>query len=468
MNRIRFRFAVLPAALLLLGGCSLTPKYSRPEAPVPPAWNGGQQVQVQAGAPDVAGLQWQDFFTDARLREVIQLALHNNRDLRVAALNVERVQALYRIQRAQQYPTIGASAGGEFYRVSPSLASNSQPYTYGQYTLSLGATSWEPDFFGLIRSLKSEALEQFLATEQARSASQISLIAEVAASYLGMGADRDSLRLAEATLAAQKDTYELIRHTRDLGMASDVEVTQARSQVEAAQVDIARYTGQLKLDENALNLLAGAPVPANLLPEGLGSDQALKEIFEGVPSAVLLRRPDILMAEHQLKAANANIGAARASYFPQISLTAGGGLLSGSLTDLFKLGSRSWTFVPQLTVPIFDYGTRKANVKVAQVQRETAIAEYEKSIQTAFREVSDSLSQRTWLLEQQNAQQSLVKTLDETYRLSDARYRAGMDSYLNVLVAQRSLYGGQQVLVSLREARLVNLVALYKVLGGGA
>jgi len=466
MNRVRILIAI-PAGLLL-AGCSLTPKYTRPEAPTPPAWNAEEQVQTQSGAPAAADVRWQDFVTDVKLRGVIQLALNNNRDLRVAALNVERVQALYRIQKAQQYPTIGASAGGDFYRVSPSLASNGQPYTYGQYTLSLGAASWEPDFFGRIRNLKSEALEQFLATQQARSAAQISLVAEVAATYLSMGADRDSLRLAEATLAAQKNTYELIRQTRDLGMASDVELTQARSQVQAAQVDIARYTGQLKLDENALNLLAGTPVPADLLPEGLGSDAALKEISEGLPSAVLLRRPDILMAEHQLKAANANIGVARASYFPQISLTAGGGLLSGSLSDLFKLGSRSWNFVPQLTVPIFDYGTRKASVRVSQVDRDTAIAEYEKSIQSAFREVSDSLSQRTWLLEQQTAQQSLVKTLEETYRLSDARYRAGMDSYLNVLVAQRSLYGGQQVLVSLRGARLINLVSLYKVLGGGA
>ena len=467
MDRVRILIAI-PAGLLLLAGCSLSPKYTRPEAPAPPAWHAEEQVQTQSGAPAAADVRWQDFFADVKLRGVIQLALNNNRDLRVAALNVERVQALYRIQRAQQYPTIGASAGGDFYRVSPSLTSDGQAYNYGQYTLSLGATSWEPDFFGRIRNLKSEALEQFLATQQARSAAQISLVAEVAASYLSMGADRDSLRLAEATLAAQENTYELIRQTRDLGMASDVELTQARSQVQAAQVDIARYTGQLKLDENALNLLAGTPVPADLLPEGLGSDAALKEISEGLPSAVLLRRPDILMAEHQLKAANANIGVARASYFPQISLTAGGGLLSGSLSDLFKLGSRSWNFVPQLTVPIFDYGTRKASVRVSQVDRDTAIAEYEKSIQAAFREVSDSLSQRTWLLEQQTAQQSLVKTLEETYRLSDARYRAGMDSYLNVLVAQRSLYGGQQVLVSLRGARLINLVSLYKVLGGGA
>ncbi len=233
-------------------------------------------------------------------------------------------------------------------------------------------------------------------------------------------------------------------------------------------MDIARYTGQVALDENALNLLVGTPVSANLLPSELGSDSALKDIAPGLPSEVLLRRPDILMAEHHLKAAYANIGAARAAFFPRISLTAGAGLMSGDLSDLFKLGSRTWSFAPQAVLPIFDAGARKANLKVAEVDRDFAIAEYEKAIQSAFRDVGDSLSLRTRLMEQQKAQQALVNTLEETYRLSEARYKAGIDSYLSVLIAQRSLYGAQQVLVSLRLARLSNLVTLYKVLGGGA
>jgi len=260
----------------------------------------------------------------------------------------------------------------------------------------------------------------------------------------------------------------LILRTRDLGIASDLDLRQAQTQVEAARVDIARFTGQVALDENALSLLVGAPVSANLLPSELGSDRVLKDITPGLPSEVLLRRPDILIAEHQLKAAYANIGAARAAFFPRITLTAGAGLMSSDLSDLFKLDAKTWTFAPQVVLPIFDAGARKANFEVAQVDRDIVIAEYEKAIQSAFREVSDALSLRTRLVEQQNAQQSLVNALEETYRLSEARYKAGIDSYLSVLVAQRLLYAAQQQLVGVRLARLSNLVTLYKVLGGGA
>jgi multidrug efflux system outer membrane protein len=457
-------------AFLCLSGCVPAQRYSQPKAPVPPAWTSGAarpDSQTAAGAPAAAELKWQDFFTDEKLRQVIQLALENSRDLRIAALNVEKVQAQYRIQRAQQYPTVSASGTGEAYRVPPSLSSNGRAYVAEESTLGVGVSSWELDLFGRVRSLKSQALEQYLATEQARTASQISLVAAVANCYLTMAADRDSLRLAQATLDAQQATYELIRRTRDMGIYSDVELRQAQSQVEAARVDIVRYDGQIALDENALNLLVGAPVPAGLLPGELGSDRALKDIAAGVPSEVLLRRPDILMAEHELKAAYANIRTARAAFFPQIFLTGAGGLTSAGLSDLFTGAARTWEFAPQVSLPIFDYGARRANYKVAEVERNSAIAEYEKAIQTAFREVSDSLSQRTRLLEQQNAQQALVNTLEETYRLSEARYKAGIDGYLGVLVAQRSMYGGQQTLVSLRLARLGNLVTLYKVLGGG-
>jgi multidrug efflux system outer membrane protein len=413
-------------------------------------------------------VKWQEFFTDSRLQSVIELALTNNRDLRMAALNIERVQAMYRIQSAQQFPTVNAGGEGQVYRLPEKMSTTGQAQRVGQITVGLTNASWELDLFGRVRSLKSQALEQYLATEQARSATQIALVAAIANSYLALAADRDNLRLSQETLNAQQASYELIRGTRDAGIASDLDLRQAQSQVEAARVEIARYTGQVALDENALNLLVGAPVPASLLPGELGSDRALKDIAAGLPSEVLLRRPDILMAEHQLKAAYANIGAARAAFFPRIALTAGAGLMSGDLADLFRLGATTWSFAPQVVLPIFDAGARKANYKVAQVDRDLAIAEYEKAIQSAFREVSDSLSLRTRLMEQQNAQQELLKTLEETYRLSDARYKAGIDSYLSVLVAQRSLYGAQQGLVSLRMARLSNLVTLYKVLGGGA
>jgi multidrug efflux system outer membrane protein len=413
-------------------------------------------------------VKWRDFFADKHLQSVIELALSNNRDLRVAALNVEKAQALYRIQRAQQYPEIDASAAGQLYRVPGKMSQTGKAYTYEQYNVGFSSTVWELDLFGRVRSLKQAALEQYLATEQAHSATQISLIAAVANTYLTMAADRDNLRLAQATLEAQQASYDLIRQTREAGIASDLDLRQAQSQVEAARVDIARYTGKVALDGNALNLLVGTQVPAELLPSELSSDQSLKDVSAGLPSDLLLRRPDILAAEHQLKAAYANIGAARAAFFPQIALTGGGGVMSGELSNLFKAESDTWNFYPQITAPIFDAGARRANLKAAKVDRDLAVAEYEKTIQSGFREVSDSLTLRSRLVEQQQAQQALVTALDETYQLSQARYKAGIDSYLSVLVAQRSLYGAQQTLVSVRLARQSNLVNLYKVLGGGA
>ncbi|MCC6861267.1 MAG: efflux transporter outer membrane subunit [Bryobacterales bacterium] len=462
------RKPLLLSLAVILTGCMRPGAYQRPEPPVPSAWPASAAGPAASpGAPEAAGVKWQEFFTDERLQSVIELALGNNRDLRAAALNIERVQALYRIQRAEQFPTVSASASGDAYRMPAAMTSGGEAETIGKYLVGGGVASWELDLFGRIRSLKSAVLEQYLASEQARSAAQIGLVAAVANSYLALAADRDNLRLAEETLETQQATYELILKTREAGIVSDLEVRQAQSQVEAARVDIARYTGRVALDENTLTLLAGTTVPANLLPAELGTDRQLKEISAGVTSEVLLRRPDILAAEHRLRSAYANIDAARALFFPRISLTAGLGLMSGDLTELFKAGSRTWNFAPQAGLPIFDAGARRANLKLTQVERDMAVAEYEKAIQTAFQEVSDSLSLRTRLLEQQEAQQALVKTLDDTYRLADARYKAGVDSYLSVLVAQRSLYGAQQVLINLRLARLANLVTLYKVLGGG-
>ncbi|MCZ2075416.1 MAG: efflux transporter outer membrane subunit [Bryobacteraceae bacterium] len=465
--------------LLLLGmafylcGCRHQAAYQRPAPPLPESWPKGAAVQASAAdVPEAASVSWREFFADRRLQSVIELALANNRDLRIATLNIERIQALYRIQRAEQFPTVGVSASGDLYRLPKSVGfaglTAPEAVTVQQYNINLGSASWELDFFGRVRSLKSAALERFLATEQARSATQIALVAAVANSYLALAADRENLRLAQDTLATQQASYELILRTREAGMASDLDVRQARSQVEAARVDIARYTGQVELDENALNLLAGTTVPANLLPGDLDSAGSLRDVRAGLPSEVLLRRPDILLAEHQLKAAYANIGAARAAFFPRIALTAGAGLMSADLSDLFKFGATTWNFAPQVALPIFDAGARKANLKVTEVDREAATAEYEKAIQSAFREVSDSLSLKTRLMEQQNAQQELVKSVVAAHRLSEARYKAGIDSYLSVLVAQRLMYSAQQGLISLRMARLGNLITLYKVLGGGA
>jgi multidrug efflux system outer membrane protein len=464
-----YRILLFLGMAICLCGCPRPQKYGRPELPVPPAWpeSAATQASVPA-APMPADIKWQEYFTDEQLQSVIKLALAYNRDLRMATLNIEKVQALYRIQRAAIFPTVSALGNVSGQRVPPSVSGKEEAQNVTEYVIGLGVSSWELDFFGRIRSLKDSALEQYLATEKARSAAQISLVAAVAQGYLALASDRDHLRLAQATLGAQQASYELILRTRDLGIASDLDLRQAQTQVEAARVDIAQYTGQVALDENALSLLVGAPVSASLLPNELGSERTLKDISPGLPSELLLRRPDILMAEHQLKATYANIAAARAAFFPLITLTAGAGLMSGDLADLFKLGAKTWSFAPQVVMPIFDFGTRKANYKVAQVDRDIAIAEYEKAIQSAFRDVSDSLSLRTRLVEQQNAQQSLVNALEETYRLSDARYKAGIDSYLSVLVSQRALYSAQQGLVGLRLARLSNLATLYKVLGGGA
>ncbi len=454
---------------VFLCGCPRSVQYSRPPLPVPEAWPEKAAIPSGvSGAPAAVNVKWQDFFTDQRLRSVIELALANNRDLRVATLNVEKVQALYRIQRAELYPTIVASASADAYRLPRTASGDQNNKNVVLITVGLGTASWELDFFGRIRSLKTAALEQFLASEQTRSAAQISLIAAVANAYLELAADRENLKLSQDTFDAQQASYELIRQSRDAGIASDLDLRQAQSQVEVARVEIARYSGFVALDEDAIDLLVGAPVAKSLLPDNLAQVGAVKDVEAGLPSEVLLSRPDILAAEHQLKSASANIGAARAAFFPRISLTAAAGITSNDLTNLFKPAAGTWSFTPVATLPIFDYGVRQANYNAALVDRDVAIADYERAIQTAFREVSDSLSLRTTLVAQQDAQQSLVSTLEEAYKLSDARYKGGIDSYLTVLVAQRSLFAAQQILVNFRLSRLSNLVTLYKVLGGGA
>ncbi len=463
------KFLLLLGLSVCLCGCPRTQKYDRPGLPVPTAWPESTASQATGpAAPAALEVKWREYYTDGKLQSVIEMALANNRDLRIAALNIERAQALYRIQRGNLYPNAGVMFSGQAYRQPEKFSDKGTPTIVEQYSVNLGTLSWELDLFGRLRSLKSQALEQYMASEQARSAAQISLVAAVTNSYLALAADHDNLRLARATLDAQQVTYDLILHVRDSGMASDLDLRQAESQVEAARVDIARYSGLVALDENALTLLVGSPVPAQLLPSELGPDHMLKDISAGLPSEVLLNRPDILMSEHQLKAAYANIGVARASFFPRVTLTAGGGTMSPELSSLFGAGTGTWSFAPQIIAPLFTGGSLKANYKAAEVDRDIAVADYERSIQSAFREVSDALSLRTRLMEQQQSQQALVNALDEAYRLSEARYRAGIDSYLSVLVSQRALYVTQQGLVSLRFARLSNLVGLYKALGGGA
>lgn len=461
---------LIPVVLLslLLYGCPKQQKFVRPALPVPDEWPARGAASADT-ADSLSALEtgWRDFFADSRLQAVIGLALSNNRDLRVAVLNVEKAREFYRIRQAGQYPPVSFGAGVEAVRTPGTSSSDNKASTRGQYTAGLGVASWELDLFGRVRNLKQQALEQYLATEQARTATRIALVATVAATYLELAAGRENLRLAQATLDAQLATLDLIQRSRDLGIASDLDVSEARSQVDAVRVEITRYNSLLLLVENALDLAAGAPVPAELKPDGLDGMAGFPDISAGLPSEVLFRRPDILLMEHRLNAAAANIGAARAAFFPRITLTAAGGLASRDLSDLFKLGALTWSFVPQLVLPLFDHGARQANLEVAQTEREILVAEYEKTIQIAFREVSDALGLRSRLVEQQQAGEALLATLEETNRLAEARYRAGLDGYLNVLVVQRSLFRARQALVDTHLARRGNLVSLYKVLGGG-
>jgi len=453
---------------LLAAGCTLAPKYERPAAPVPTEWPKGAAYQAPesaAGAPMAADLKWREFFTDEKLQKVIETALSNNRDLRLAVLNMERARALYGIQRAELLPVVSATGDWIRQRVPADLSTTGTPMTIDQYDATLGITAWELDFFGRIRSLKDQALEQYFSTEQTRRSFQILLVSSVANAYLALAADRENLDLAASTLEAQETTYKLIRKRSDVGLSSDLDLRRAQSQVDAARGDVARFTQVVAQDENALSLLVGAPLPPELVPADLSGISPVEEISPGLSSEVLLHRPDVLAAEHQLKAANANIGAARAAFFPRITLTAAVGTASAELSNLFRSGQETWLFAPQIVAPIFDARTWSA-YDVTKVDKEIAIAGYEKAIQTAFREVADALAVRGTVKRQMAAQQSLVYAVSETHRLSNARYLKGIDNYLSVLDAQRSLYTAQQGLIATHLAQLSNLVTLYKVLGG--
>lgn len=466
----------LLAASLILAACStLAPKYEQPAPAVPHTWPEGPAYAPPTGAPATPGaaadLAWQQFFSDARLRRLIELSLANNRDLRVAALNIEKARALYRIERADLYPAVNAGVSGAAQRTPGSLSPSGQAETTRRYDAAVGFSGYEIDFFGRVRSLNEAALQQFFATEEARRSAQISLIAEVANAYLTLAADRERLRLARETLDNQRSAHTLIRHRFENGVASQLDLRRAQTTVDAARADVARFTTLVAQDENALALLVGAPLGAALLaeltPPALEQVSTLDELPTGVPSQVLQRRPDIRVAEHRLQAAHANIGAARAAFFPSVSLTASGGVASSALSDLFRSGAGAWSFLPQVVLPIFDGGRNRATLDATKVDREISVAEYEGAIQRAFREVADTLAARGTLGEQFDAQQSLVAATADTFRLSDIRFRQGAQGYLEVLDAQREMYAAQQALISVRLTRLSNQVTLYRVLGGG-
>jgi len=460
--------------IFCLTGCStLAPDYSRPDAPVPDTWPQGEaygKTQAVSEVVKIPELSRQEFFTDEHLQKIIEMALNNNRDLRLAALNVEKARALYGVARAELAPVVNAMATGKK-ESTPGIIFGDIGKDIGSlrtetYSVGLGIAAWEMDFFGRIRSLKDQALEEYLATDEARRSAQIALVAEVARVYLTLGADRENFKLARSTLETQQAAYDLIRRQYDVGVATELDLCRAQIPVDSARGDVARFARMVAQDENALTLLAGTVVPEELLPVDLASIHPPKEIFPGLSSAALLNRPDIMAAEHQLKGAYAFIGAARAAFFPRISLTTSIGTTSDELSGLFGSGSGTWSFTPLITIPIFDARTWAA-YRVSKAQKEIALTQYEKTIQTAFKEVADTLAVQGTVDQQVSAQQSLTNAVADTYRLSNKRYTKGIDSYLGVLDAQRSLYGAQQGLISLRLAKLANQIRFYAVLGGG-
>jgi len=457
------------AALIFMGGCSLAPNYTQPSAPIPAEWPQGpayKDSQTTAEAQTACKLSRQAFFTDPKLQRIIEMALNNNRDLRLALLNVEKAAALYGIQKAELFPSFNASGVMSSQRIPADLSSSGVATTQDQYSVNLGVASWEIDFFGRIRSLKDSALENYLATDEARRSAQILLIAATAGAYLNLAADHENLNLATTTLQTQQDVYRIINRRYQVGLANEVDVKRSQTQVDTARGDIARFTQQIALDENALNLLLGSPAPADVLSANLSDILEPQAVSSEISSEILLNRPDILAAEHRLKGANANIGAARAALFPRISLTTTAGTASSNLGGLFGSGSGAWSFAPQIVTPIFDARLWSA-YDAANIERKIALTQYEKAIQTAFKEVADALAVNGTVDEQLSAQQSLVNAVEIIYSRSEMRYQKGIDSYLSVLDAQRTLNSARQGLISLRLARLANQVRLYAVLGGG-
>ncbi len=448
------------AIALALGGCvSMAPRVPAPQADIPASWPLAETTPVGQGSATDIG--WRQFFADPKLVRLIERSLDNNRDLRVAVLNVEKARAQYRIQRADRVPSVNVVGQSTRTGVSGLPVSEVD-------RVDLGTTAFELDLFGRVHSLSTAALERYLAEDAAQRSTQLSLIAEVANAYLTLAADQELLKVAQATRDNQESAFKLTQQRHALGGASSLDVSQAQTTVENARADVARYNGQVAQDINALRLLVGAQLDDDLLPDGLNGDVTmLGALPAGLPSDVLLRRPDIVQTEHLLRAANADIGAARAAFFPSIQLTGSVGTVSNELSGLFKSGSGTWTFLPQITVPIFQGGRLTAQLAGAKADQQIALAQYEKAIQSGFREVSDALALTRTLADQRVAQEALVSAAARADELSRARYKAGRDSYLVSLISQRELYTAQQQLIAVRLAEQNNRVTLYKVLGGG-
>jgi multidrug efflux system outer membrane protein len=474
------RLTVSLISVLLAAGCTLEPKYERPAAPVPQTFPDGEAyraagvARADGVAPTIAkaaaDIGWREFFTEPRLQQLIELALANNRDLRVAALNVEAARAQYRIQRADLLPNLSATANGSAQSVPPYFKSSGLPIpsVIRQDNVGVSLTSYEIDFFGRLRSLNHQKLEQYFGYEETRRSSQISLVAEVVDGYLTLLADQELWRITQDTLKSDSESYALTQRMSQAGQATDLDLRQSEIAVDTARANLSQYARQVAQDRNALQLLLGAPLPKGFRDDPpLETQSFVEELPAGLPSDLLERRPDILSAEHNLRASNANIGAARAAFFPSVTLTGEYGTTSTQLSGLFASGSRNWSFAPQINLPIFAGGANVANLNLAKVEKNVQVAQYDKAIQTAFREVADALAGRGTLQQQLEAQRALVDAAGASYKLSELRFHNGVDAYLTVLDSQRTLYSAQQGLVSVELARLQNLVGLYKALGGG-
>lgn len=471
------------AVSFALTACTMAPRYQRPDAPIPDTWPNGAAYRGSSGSaalahpcdplqsascPSAADIPWREFIKDDKLSQVVELALKNNRDLRSALANIQSARAQYRIQRAELLPQVNGDVGATRSKNISSFSGSDNPVQSEIYTASVGLSAFEIDLFGRVRSLSNAALESYLATEAAGRATRISLIAETASAYLTLAADHSQLAISQRTLESAQRTMEITRKRLEAGVASRLDLRQADTVYQQARADLASTRALIAQDRNALELLAGGTIADALLPVELPSDHEwLAEVPAGLSSSVLLERPDVLQAEHQLKSANANIGAARANFFPSLSLTASTGLASTELSDLFSNGASVWSVGPSLLLPIFNGGANVANLAYANAQRDLYVSQYELAIQTAFREVADALAVRGTIQEQLDAQRALVDAAADSYQLAEARYSKGVDSFLNTLDAQRSLYDAEKSLVSARLTASDNVVTLYRVLGGG-
>ncbi|UGA49705.1 MULTISPECIES: efflux transporter outer membrane subunit [Dickeya] len=452
---------------MLLSGCSLDPHYQRPSAPVPDAWPQGAAYHAAAAARQPADdIPWREVLVDDRLRQVVDMALSDNRDLRKAIADVEAARAQLGEKRATLLPTINAGIDGD--RSRSLSSSGNGTVLSSSYGASLSTSAFTLDLFGKNRSLTGAARETYLSSAATATSTRLTLIADTSTAWVALATARSNLALARQTMESAGQSLAVTRSRLRNGVASAVDVAQAETVYQQARADVASALTTEAQDKNALDLLAGRPVPEALLPADVASlAQAVKPVAAGISSAALLRRPDVQAAEHTLKSANANIGAARAAFFPSITLTASNGLSSEALSSLFSGGAHVWSLAPSVSLPIFDGGANLSALRYAEAEKQGYVASYEKTLQTAFREVADALARKGTIDEQQAAQRDYVAAAERSYQLASNRYRAGVDTYLNVLDAQRTLYSARQSLLSLEQSRLDNLITLYNVLGGG-